>query len=91
MTEVAQLNRELPEDEDHPENCGCDSPLFCSQTTLEALRVTLTSVMDILDLLLYEEDYDFALTGKMNQDCIEVGKIEIFFTKNILFTYSFLF
>ena len=83
------MNRELPEDEDHPENCGCDSPLFCSQTTLEALRVTLTSVMDILDFLLYQEDYDFALTGKMNQDCIEVGQIVIFVLKFSLFTYIF--
>jgi hypothetical protein len=44
---------------------------FLSQTTLEAFRLTLLSIIDLTEDLL-SNNYDFVLTGKFNQDCIEV-------------------
>lgn len=46
---------------------------FASQTTLEALRVTIFSTIELTNHLFSNEvNYDFVLTGKLNQDCIEV-------------------
>ncbi|KAK4006226.1 hypothetical protein OUZ56_011382 [Daphnia magna] len=44
---------------------------FLSQTTIEALRLTLTSIIDLTNDL-FDDNYTFVLTGKFNQDCIEV-------------------
>ncbi|KZR97652.1 Uncharacterized protein APZ42_007352, partial [Daphnia magna] len=43
---------------------------FMSQTTLEALRLTLHSFIALTEDLL-NNSYDFILTGKFNQDCVE--------------------
>lgn len=45
---------------------------FLSTTTLEGFRVTIASVFDLTDHLLKVQNYKFVLTGKMNQDAIEV-------------------
>ncbi|KZS02375.1 Uncharacterized protein APZ42_000608, partial [Daphnia magna] len=43
---------------------------FLSKVTLNGLRVTILSTVDIVGLLL-KENYKYVLTGKLNQDCIE--------------------
>jgi|LakMenEpi03Aug12_release.lakeMendotaPanAssembly.Ray.scaffolds.fasta_scaffold2153469_1 hypothetical protein len=45
---------------------------FVSQTTIEALRLTLSSIIDLTNDL-FEVSYTFVLTVKFNQDCIEVS------------------
>jgi hypothetical protein len=46
---------------------------FASQTTLEALRVTVFSTIELTEHLFSSEiNFEFVLTGKLNQDCIEV-------------------
>jgi hypothetical protein len=46
---------------------------FASQTTLAALRVTVFSTIELTEHLYSSEiNYEFFLTGKLNQDCIEV-------------------
>jgi hypothetical protein len=50
--------------------------MFCSQTTLNALIITINSAM-VLSGELLEHDYPTVLTGKMNQDPIEVQFIQI--------------
>ncbi|EFX66625.1 hypothetical protein DAPPUDRAFT_262816 [Daphnia pulex] len=45
---------------------------FASQTTFEALRVTVFSTIELTEHLFSSEiNYEFVLTGKLNQDCIE--------------------
>ena len=46
---------------------------FVSDTTLGALRMTILSIIELTDHLLYVEEYEFVLTGKLNQDCVEVS------------------
>ena len=48
-------------------------PAFFSQTTLQALRITIKSTVDMVELLLAMDEFDFVLTGKFNQDCLEVN------------------
>lgn len=45
---------------------------FISQTTLEAFRMTIRSVISLVEEML-QDGYTFVLTGKFNQDCIEVN------------------
>ena len=47
------------------------SEMFCSLTTLKALRMTINSAMALSEELL-QNNYHTVLTGKMNQDPIEV-------------------
>jgi hypothetical protein len=44
---------------------------FVSQTPIQALRLTLTSIIDFTNDL-FDDNYTFVLTGKFNQDCVEV-------------------
>ena len=53
---------------------GAEKP-FVSDTSLKALRITLTSTIELVEFLLHRCGYDFVLTGKFNQDCIEVSYI----------------
>lgn len=46
---------------------------FASGTTLDALRLTINSIIGLTEDLL-KEGYSFVLTGKFNQDCTEVIK-----------------
>jgi hypothetical protein len=41
---------------------------FVSQTTLQALRITIKSTVDMVEFLLSKDEFDFVLTGK----CLEV-------------------
>lgn len=45
---------------------------FLTRSTAEGLRVTLQSTIELTNFLLDECDYKYVLTGKMNQDCLEV-------------------
>lgn len=46
---------------------------FVSATTLKAMRITIKSMIDLVELLLSKElGYKYVLTGKFNQDCLEV-------------------
>ena len=47
------------------------SPFF-SQTTLETLRITVLSTIELTNYLFSEVNYDFVVTAKLNQDCIEI-------------------
>lgn len=50
---------------------GKEKP-FLSDTSLKAMRITLQSTIELVNFLLEKGKYDFVLTGKFNQDCIEV-------------------
>ncbi|KZS06543.1 Uncharacterized protein APZ42_029972 [Daphnia magna] len=43
---------------------------FLSTTTMNGLRVTIFNTIDVVNLLL-DSGYNYVLTGKLNQDCIE--------------------
>lgn len=45
---------------------------FLSSTTMNGLRVTILSTIDVVNFLL-DSGYKYVLTGKLNQDCIEVN------------------
>jgi len=45
---------------------------FLSDNTAEALRVTLISTIDITKYLIKEFNFSYVLTGKINQDNLEV-------------------
>ena len=47
-------------------------PMFISQTTLEALRLSILSTISLTEELLYKEKYAYVLSSKWNQDCVEV-------------------
>lgn len=46
---------------------------FLSETSLNAMRLTLTSAMELIDFLLKECNFQFVLSEKFNQDCLEVS------------------
>ena len=46
-------------------------PLFVSKTTANALRVTIQSFIGVTELLFLHKAI-YVLTGKLNQDCLEV-------------------
>ena len=46
---------------------------FISRPTLKALRITIKSIIDLVDVFLGPEfQFDYVLTGKLNQDSLEV-------------------
>lgn len=45
---------------------------FLSRTTAEGLRLTLRSTIDLSNELLTVDLFEYVLTRKMNQDCLEV-------------------
>ena len=47
-------------------------PSFVSLTTMKGLRVTISSIIEMVGLLLQSDEFQFVLTGKFNQDCLEV-------------------
>lgn len=59
------------EHESCEKNSSSPSEMFCSLTTLKALRLTINSAMALTEELL-QHNYHTVLTGKMNQDPIEV-------------------
>ena len=50
---------------------------FASIKTLTALRVTMKSLTEIIDMLFtkFSDAFRYVLTGTLNQDCLEVRKI----------------
>lgn len=59
------------EHESRQKNSNSPSEMFCSLTTLKALHMTINSAMALSEELL-QNNYHTVLTGKMNQDPIEV-------------------
>lgn len=59
------------EHESREKNSSSPSEMYCSLTTLKALRLTINSAMALTEELL-QHNYHTVLTGKMNQDPIEV-------------------
>lgn len=59
------------------ENCVINQHIhqneFLTMTTAEGLRVTLRSTIELTKYLLSECGFDYVLTGKMNQDPLEVA------------------
>ena len=54
--------------------------MFVSQTTLEGLRVTIRSVIDLVDYIFEsfdEKEFSYLLTGFLNQDVLEVIYFEV--------------
>lgn len=48
-------------------------PPFISQETIKSLRITIKSITELVELLLASPfDLKYVLTGKFNQDCLEV-------------------
>ena len=45
---------------------------FLTDNTAEGLRVTLRSTIDLTHYLITEHDCEYVLTGKINQDPLEV-------------------
>lgn len=45
---------------------------FLTTTTAEGLRVTLRSTIELTNYLLWDCGFEYVLTGKMNQDPLEV-------------------
>lgn len=51
--------------------------MFASTVTMNGLRVTIASIIEITEFLLRKDDpYEYVLTGKLNQDLIEVSIIK---------------
>ena len=63
------------EEEDEPDIC----PMFASSVTLDGIRVTIRSLIDLIDLLL--ENFPYVLTEKFCQDVLEV--INVFWRFNV--------
>lgn len=49
-----------------------NTPMFLSETTMYALRVTILSTISLTNELFDTYKYKYVLTGKLNQDCVEV-------------------
>lgn len=48
---------------------------FLTKTTTEGLRISLQSTIDLVNYLLNDCNFSYVLTGKLNQDCLEVGNV----------------
>lgn len=94
IIDETELHKQFENEKDcqkHPEHCECARHMFCSQTTIEALRITLSSTIDLIDFLFDIGGYDFVLTAKFNQDCIEASTIDIVSQKVIIIIIVTLF
>jgi hypothetical protein len=48
-------------------------PPFVSKDTIKALRITIRSIIDLIELLLGPSfNLTYAISAKFNQDCLEV-------------------
>lgn len=50
---------------------------FLTKNTAEGLRITIKSSIDLINQL-HNCGFDYVLTSKINQDCIEVNLLNIF-------------
>jgi len=72
-------------------NHGFDvtSPPFVSATTNLGLRITINSFIEMINYLLNDLKFKYVLTGKMNQDCLEVWNLKydsLYFIEDYYFT-----
>lgn len=56
---------------------------FLTSNTAEGLRVTLQSMMDLIVYMNSKFNFDYILTGRVNQDSLEVS-----YFKSVLFLIS---
>jgi hypothetical protein len=59
-------------------------PMFVFDITFKGFRVSILSVIDLVEMLIDEYELKYVLTGKFNQDCVEVTVTEKIFTKLFL-------
>ncbi len=52
--------------------------MFASQTTMEGWRLTITSLLSLIEDL-FDCNYKMVFTGKFNQDPVEVIKVVVVF------------
>lgn len=45
---------------------------FLTNSTAEGLKITIASTIDLVEHLLNQCGFDYVLTAKINQDCLEV-------------------
>lgn len=62
-----------------------NTKMFASQMTVESLRVTLMSVLDVIDLL-HKQGVPYVLTVKLNQDPLEVHHFFLLIQKFHIFS-----
>jgi len=46
--------------------------MFLTKQTVEGLKITIKSTIDLVEYLLNECGFAYVLTSKLNQDCLEV-------------------
>lgn len=68
---------------DNWESSSSNNKMFLTQSTAQGLRVTLRSTVEIAKYLLKSCGFKYVLTGKLNQDCLEVLKSGCF-AKNVI-------
>lgn len=57
---------------DQVEKGALDKSLFLTRQTMEGLRITLQSTIDLVQHLTENCQFKFVLTGNINQDALEV-------------------
>lgn len=50
---------------------------FLTSNTVDGLKITLKSTLDVVNYLLNDKNFAYVLTSKFNQDCLEVNIIKI--------------
>ena len=64
---------ELLWDTELTKNSGkSNRPMFLSETTMYALRISILSTIELTEELFGTYKYKYVLSGKLNQDCVEV-------------------
>lgn len=63
---------------------------FLTMTTAEGLRVTLRSTIELPNYLLWDCGFEYVLTGKMNQDPLEVIMHFLIFTFQLCLYFLYL-
>lgn len=58
---------------------------FLTHNTADGLRMTIASTLDIVEYLHEGCDFSYVLTGKMNQDCLEVRNKKLYYVFCSLF------
>ncbi|KZS05245.1 Uncharacterized protein APZ42_031632 [Daphnia magna] len=69
---LLQLLQALDDSEAHWKASKDNEKPFLSDISLKAMRVTLNSAIQLVEFLLDKCNYSLVLSGKFNQDCIEV-------------------
>jgi len=54
---------------------------FASKQTIESLRVSIKSTIEITHYLTEELGFSYVLTAKLNQDCLEVYFLLLYYKK----------